>query len=138
MGFVNEFISEEDQKRYDFSRIKRPPLYHKSIRPYTWTVDRARDVFMVTTGGGERGFPNEQHFALWWHGDIVNVQLERADTGQISGHTTTSWRLIRIEVPPQLAAQKDEVIATLKEALTEYKVHGAGIPVASHVATFSF
>ena len=138
MGFVNEFISEEDKKRYDFSRIKRPPLYHKSIRPDTWTVDRTRDVFLVWTRGGERGFPNEDHFALWWKGEIVNVQFERDDTGEISDHTMTHWRLIKIEIPPRLAARRQEILMTVKEALTEYKLSGAGVPVASHEATFEF
>ena len=42
MGFVNEFISEEDQKRCDLSRIKRPRLYLDSIRPDTWTANDLR------------------------------------------------------------------------------------------------
>ena len=95
-------------------------------------------MFLVWTRGGERGFPNEDHFALWWKGEIVNVQFERDDTGEISDHTMTHWRLIKIEIPPRLAARRQEILMTVKEALTEYKLSGAGVPVASHEATFEF
>lgn len=50
---------------------------------------------------------------------LLNAQFEPDDTGRISEHTTTNWRPMRMETPPQLAGQHEEILAALKEALIE-------------------
>ncbi len=138
MGFVNEIISDQDKSLYDFGAIKRPRLYAEPIRPHSWTIDRARNIFLVSTRGGDQDHPYEQYFALWWQGDVIPVQLEHRDTGHIKTHVTTSWSLQSLDIPAHIGRTREEILATLKEALSEYKVAGAGVPVVSHDAKFDF
>lgn len=138
MAFVNEIISAHDKANFDFSQIKRPPLCVDPIEPHYWTIDRKRDIFLIWTLGGNEEEQNVHHFALWWRGDVVHVKLERDAVGQNKTHVTSTWRLKQLRLPSHLESSRAEVVEVLKEALTEYKVAGAGVRVASHEAKFEF
>ena len=45
MAFVNELISEEDKQKIDWSKFIAWP-FSKPHRPWKWTIDRERDVFL--------------------------------------------------------------------------------------------
>lgn len=138
MAFVNERISDEDRLNFDFSHFKRPPLYIDSIEPYNWTIDRERNIVLVWTRGGTEEERNAQHFALQWKGQIVYAKLEREAVGLNANHVTSTWRMKHLTIPPSIEASRNEIIEALKQALTEYKVGGIGVHVASHEAKFEF
>ena len=139
IAFVNESISVYDKANFDFSRIKRPPLYYVDpIEAHYWTIDRTRDVFLIWTLGGNEEARNAHHVALWWHGDLVRIGLERDAVGQNRMPVTSTWRLRLMQLPSHLESSRAEIVEALKEALTEYKVTGAGVRVASHEAKFEF
>jgi hypothetical protein len=49
MAFVNEYIPEEDKKKHRMT----PDSNFYLARTTNWTVDRARDMFLIRrTGGG--------------------------------------------------------------------------------------
>lgn len=54
MAFMNEYISEADKARIDFSKIKHP-INRNPIIPNKWTVDRERDIALIYLGGGNLG-----------------------------------------------------------------------------------
>ncbi len=58
MAFVNEYVSEEDIRKYDLVtlRLQYNPVWKKEGKlPYnyqfTWTIDRERDIFLISVGG---------------------------------------------------------------------------------------
>ena len=138
IGFVSEFISDEDKARFDFTKIKRPPIYRETVTPYTWAIDRTRDAFLLLTRGGNEGERSARHFVLWWGGDLVELKLQYKSTGLTTEHVVSTWTLDLIAIPAGLEVHRTEIIGTLREALAAYKVAGAGVPVASHEAHFRF
>lgn len=138
MAFVNELISDEDKQRFDFSAIRRPPLYLDPVPPREWTVDRDRDVFLMWTRGSDQDDQHAIYFVLGWRGELLPVSLEREAIGAFREHTVTTWRLRWIGIPPRLEPQRNAILLALKDALTEYKYSGLGVAVASHEAKFEF
>lgn len=116
MAFVNEKISDEDMQRIDFSQIKHP-LHADAINPRQWTIDRERDIALMSLGGGVGELPH--FFVLYWKSRTINVFLRSTTTGSSSTNDLeVTWRLEflgKLENVPE-----PEVIATLKEALFVY------------------
>lgn len=148
MAFVNEYISEEDLKKYDvegmFKKLGVWKKFFESPRPpgceLEWTIDRERDVFITWIDVGREEFCNRLTFALWWKGQVLSVGLEVGGDGSLVGRVTTVWRLLGIAYPNGKAfdGDRDTVILDLKDALTEYKVHGIKPVIADHTAVFEF
>lgn len=150
MAFVNEYISEEDIKKYDIKGIFQQlqvwrwkdifenPLPGSRLH---WTIDRERDVFvMVGIEAGRDELSNRLTSAMWWKGQVLSIGLEKGGDGSLVGKVTTVWRLLGIAYPNGKAfdGDKDAIIRDLKDALTEYKVFGITWPVADHTAVFEF
>ena len=68
----------------------------------------------------------------------MSVGLEKDGDGSLIGKVTTVWRLIRIAKPDGSRFQNEEIMRDLKDALTEYKVHGITPVIADHTAVFEF
>jgi hypothetical protein len=137
MAFVNEYVSAEEAKKYDLDGINKRFGKDPEIR-YQWTIDRTKDVFLMWMKRGREEFAGRQMFALWWKGEVLPVYTESEGSGRLDEKTTTIWHSAGIELPTELAWQREEIIQVLKEALTEYKVSGIGVPVADHTAVFEF
>ncbi|MCG2593349.1 hypothetical protein LZ009_11230 [Ramlibacter sp. XY19] len=137
MAFVNERISGDDRKNFDFDVIKRPPLYREPIDPSHWTIDRSRNAFLIWTLGGREDEQNAEHFALWLDGNVVYAKLLRDSVGHFSSHVQTTWRLQKLMIPAHRESTRGEIIEVLRDALAAYKV-GSGVRVASHEAKFDF
>jgi hypothetical protein len=136
MAFVNEYVSAEDANKYDLNGINRRFGKDTQIR-FEWTIDRERDVFLRWIASGREEFASRVTMVLWYQGITIPVHLEVSGTGDYSKPTTTIWHLSGIELPPALEAKRDEVLQSLREALTTYKV-GVGVDVADHTAVFEF
>ncbi|WP_367154197.1 hypothetical protein [Methylomonas sp. HYX-M1] len=52
MSFVNEKIPEADLKRIDFSKVADPLSNRPIFPPHEWTIDRDRDIALISLGGG--------------------------------------------------------------------------------------
>ena len=44
MGFINEYISESDIKKYDIKALDEK--YYKAHYEPSWTVDHERDIYL--------------------------------------------------------------------------------------------
>ena len=87
MAFVNEFVSEEDVSSHDLegllNRYREYPwekLPRAGFR-YSWTMDRARGVFLVlakilqeTGASGLHEPTNRRIFVLNWRDDVIEVE----------------------------------------------------------------
>jgi hypothetical protein len=121
MNFINDLITDEDRKRFDFSVFKQLTNYNKPIdNPRIWTVDRQAGVFLLWIGGGNEEERNAEHFSLWWHD--TNIEMKLASHSHMSNGMT--WTKSWIDVPEHLSEEKPEIYAVVKEALVVYQVFG--------------
>ena len=138
MSFVNEIISDEDRRKFSVAAIKRPPLYSEPIDTRYWTMDRQRHAFLIWTRGGNMEDQTLEQFALVVDGTVVYVRLDHEADGAFSSHVNSRWHLRGIDIPPELEPRRQDVLALLRDALTEYKVGGLPVRVNSHAASFDF
>jgi hypothetical protein len=128
MAFVNEHIPEADLQRIDFSKIIHPLHSSPIIIPYEWTIDRERDIALISLGGGFGEYARSPHFfILYWQGQIIHTHLSSKIIDDSSGRYVKeiTWRLLflgRLEGVPE-----EEVIKTLEEALSCYGYRGRTI-----------
>jgi hypothetical protein len=126
MAFVNEHIPEADLQRIDFSKIIHPLHSSPIIIPSDWTIDRERDIALISLGGGFGKNARSPHFfILYWQGRIIHTHLSSTFIGDININDTSNdndleitWRLLflgRLAGVPE-----EEVIKTLQEALSCY------------------
>jgi hypothetical protein len=123
MNFINDLITDEDRKRFDFSVFKQLTNFNKPIdNPRIWTVDRKAGVFLLSVGGGNEEEQNAKYFSLWWHDS--NIEMKLAWHSHMPNGITWTKSWISISEPKDLSEHKDEIYAVLKEALVIYQVFG--------------
>ena len=137
MAFVSEIISDEDKSRYDLGVIKRPPIYLQPVNPTTWTIDRERNAFLITTTRGTVDHQNLVQFSLWWNGDVIRIDTEMNSVGKFNEHVDIVWNLLSLWIPKSSVVSREDVIKALKEALIAYRA-GVRIKVNSCSTSFAF
>jgi hypothetical protein len=137
MAFVNEYASPEDVKKYDLEGIFQ--RFDKDIlgKP-SWTIDRERDAILIWLRNSREESRNYQMFAMWWKGAVFPVYLIPSGGGQYSKKSYTHWQLMELDISHELVAERAVIISALKDALTEYRAGGIGVPVVDHTVTFDF
>jgi len=138
MAFVNEYVSEEDVKKYDLESVWKKVTWDTPLQ-YVWTVDREQNAFLIAYASGREEFSNQIDFALCWDREIHTARLVK-NNDRLNGieNLVTNWRLIGIDCAAGSMHSKEEVLAILKDALSAYKLAGVAIPVKNHTAIFDF
>lgn len=136
MAFVNEYVSEENIKKYGLREINHQFL--KGDFEYNWTVDQDREVYLRWLRSGREEFRHKQEFHLYWKGHLIHLGLERTGMAERGGKGESHWTLNSIELPHDLQNNRAEILSDLKEALSAYKTSGISSTVAEHFATFTF
>lgn len=135
MAFVNEFVSEEDDKKYGLAAIDK--RYFKGHYEPHWTRDRERDMYLrFMRDAGEEGM-DKQTFVFYWKGTLIEVGLNNVRDEKSIGSKTMVWKMrgmgpMWMEKNPEVKAvtqkilqeNKAEIAADLKEALMVYKDGG--------------
>ena len=120
MEFVNEYIPVADKIWINLNKIKHP-LHGDPFNPNKWSIDRKRDIALISLGVGFGKNAQFLHFfVLYWQGETINLFLRsKFIVNYITSDLEVTWHLElsgkQIENMPE-----DEVIATLKEALFTY------------------
>lgn len=136
MAFVNEFVSEEDAKKYGLEEIDQ--RYRRSSFRPVWTVDRERDIYLREVESGREEFANQYGYTFFWKGGLMFVRLTRRGGGARGGDGWSEWTLLGIAMPDELQANRAEIIADLKSALTAYKDFGVYSTSTTYTVTFTF
>jgi hypothetical protein len=120
MAFVNENIPEADLQRIDFASVIHP-LHSCPIEiPSEWSIDRERDIALISLGGGSgENSMYPSFFLIYWQGQFTDVHLVARTTGSFTTwdlEVTWTLRFLRKlnGVPESL------FLEILKEALTCY------------------
>ncbi len=136
MAFVNEFVPDEDIKKYGLEEINR--CYGKSEVRLDWTVDRERDIYLrwVVTGADE--FRNQHDFTFYWKGTLIFVRLKITNGRMMGKRGWMTWGLVMMNLPEELEEKRPEILADLKEALAAYKDYGVYSRLDELSAAFEF
>jgi hypothetical protein len=127
MNFINDHITDDDRKRFDFSVFKRPPSFISPIaKPSIWTVDRDAGAFLIWLGDQGHDASEEdqekavEYFSLWWNDINVECKLWNYEHAP----NAITWKQEWISIPEKHVANKKEIWGALKEALVTYQLHG--------------
>ena len=80
MAFVNEYVSDEDVKKYDLFGLEQIfyPAREKPLDRYTWTRDKERDIFL-TKGKGAGKENDIPVWVLYRQGKLSAFQIYRGE-----------------------------------------------------------
>lgn len=146
MTFVNEYASDTDIGKYDLKGVwdkyhpSKKGRYYLGHRP-TWTIDKERNAFLMVLGQGREEYSNRTTFLLWWDGNHVIIELDLTKESSANLDETpffVVWELVSISSPSELKHPENEVIALLKDALTEFGLRGVVVSVPNAVVKFKF
>jgi hypothetical protein len=150
MPFVNAYVSEEDAKKYDLDNLwnkyrrfgtKMPELLNSfDVHQHAWCVDKERgywlfncnyvlnydtpsglpeatlkEVFILHVNGQNIEFILEA--SDWDHSDLQAIGLEYANSFPIQ----IAWNIVSMNPSCLPSMTKEDLLSTLKEALTAYK-----------------
>jgi len=120
MAFVNETIPAADLRRIDFASVIHPLHFCPIKTPSEWTIDRERDIALISLGGGlgeNSMWPS--FFLIYWQGQFTDVHLIASTIGNFPTwdlEVTWSLRFMR-----HLDGVTEALfLETLKEALDCY------------------
>lgn len=136
MRFVNEYVPENDVKKYGLEEINKSNFKTDVI--YEWTIDRERDIYLRWIKAGREEFCDIHDFSFYWKGTMILVRLKYSGDSVRGGNGWSSWELLQINMPKELNAIRNEILDDLKLALGEYKTFGIGSTVSEHTVTFKF
>lgn len=142
MTFVNEYVSEDDVKKYQLDELwfkynpgkKEVPSYFQ----HHWTVDKENNVYFVLVDIGREEHSNRLKFILYINGDLFEVVVEKAKGGSLKYNEQPYkivWELIAI-TPTILLDKHKNIISILQNALSTYGVRGILKQVPNTIAEF--
>lgn len=127
MGFVNEFVPEDQKDKFDPEVFNLGPAF-PPVRPYRWVIDRERNVFLILTGrqgsgGGQGdGYIPPEFFTFSFQNQLIKFEVEITANGNKDKGWTLNWLIINFTVPSLLESRQEEVLEALHEAI---KTHGS-------------
>ncbi|MBS0355280.1 MAG: hypothetical protein JSR83_15435 [Proteobacteria bacterium] len=124
MAFVNEYLSEDDCKKYEIHLIDERFVVG-GTSSNSWTIDRDRNIYLRTVARGREEFSHLSTWTLYWHEDLIVLELENLSTSGPTGGVCHGHKRVRsIEIPPHLEDKRADILSDLKDALTAYKDGG--------------
>lgn len=153
MAFVNEFVSEEDIKKYSLDDLKKEydPWNWRDGRPpafrHAWTIDRERDIYFMPvkmieeTGPSGRSEPTTRDICilnLGGRGIRLTINRVGSSTSFSDSPFHVEWNLLEIDTSSVPDIPKDTIVQVLKEALTAHGYRGVFRQVPNTIVEFKF
>lgn len=133
MTFVNEYIPDDDYKKFDIDGLNSRPRKKSGTTPASsWTIDRDRKIWLrkyyaeMDHTDPSGGFTGVSAWDFYWKGALMLVEIISVEEG--GGYGKPRWarsKLKSINLPESLEANRLEVIKDLEAALCAYK--GSGV-----------
>jgi hypothetical protein len=146
MGFVNEYITEADIKKYDIEGVDKKFIV-EGVISRGWTIDRERDIWLmevkVIKEVGPSGHPeptSKRVFILSWRGERAKFVLDRIRWPKSFSESPFHiiWGLIEMDISEELKILKDTILLALKQALTVYGYRGSDRQPPNILVEFNF
>ena len=132
MAFVNEWISQEDIKKYNLielkdSYLKKDYSGYKEWMKLHWCVDRKREIWFMYVLSPHKpdhreGWTGEDFFVLHYQGKNIEIVLKNlgGSVKPTDNPFRVIWKLIRINEEDLEGFEYEEVLCVLKEVLNTY------------------
>jgi len=149
MGFVNEYVSEEEIDKFDlygiYKKYKPYSNFKKEELEYDWVINREREVWfkyimLMDDKEYEHQYTQEHVFILHINNTNIEVRVWKAkrEGHAVDGPMLIEWDLISIK-PKSLEDVSEEKITNLvKEALEVYGHRGASKQVPNTTVKCNF
>jgi len=147
MTFVNEYISEENLKKFNIKDLYvkyNPRLIKKGIPDYkkfSWIADKSRDFFLVRMKNGREELSHHSEWVVFFRGEIISLELARAVGGSKNYSEVPYvkvWDFVSMGENNFVGVEKDLIFDFLKEALTVYGDNGVNSHVENVEVKFNF
>ena len=139
MGFVNEYMSQEDIEKYGFEGLakKYSDLYDSSsfLIDSHWTVDKERESWLCwfrnepdnAPGAFDHATTRESVFILHYKGKNIEVRVWLEEDSKLSIYQSpyiVIWRFISLAPASFEGTEEAEIKVVLQEALSVYGLRG--------------
>lgn len=123
MAFIAEKIKRDSEERKyiaskGFTYITGEPLFNAR----SWTVDRERDIILVSRGGG--GLEMPRSYGLYMDGFLIDIEGDDENEGDYYGSgSKIHWFITWIGVPKgwfESGCGTEKLKQIIKEAFTAY------------------
>lgn len=149
MGFVNEYVSQENIEKFDlyglYKKYKPYSTFKKEHMTFYWVIDKEKDVwFKKITQMDDPEYEHQYTKESVWILHINNTNIEvrvweaKREGHAVDGPMLIEWDLISIK-PKSLEDVSEEKITNLvKEALEVYGHRGASKQVPNTTVKCNF
>jgi hypothetical protein len=86
MAFINEYIPDEDIKKYEIEKWDKK--YLKAHYQPSWTVDRERGMYLRYMSNEREDRANHWTFCFYWKGHVLQVEVV------VTGRARVAWRTV--------------------------------------------
>lgn len=120
MTFIFEKIQDQDKAKFDVCGF-RTFLTRDPIPATYWAIDRERDAFLVTLGGGT--MEDVPHFAaLVWQSNAINICANQIYRGSPATGVSVEWSNFSVDIPISLKEHEAEIRQMIEDGLTVYEL----------------
>lgn len=143
MTFINEFVSDEDIKKYKLQDIwdRYHPFSKEDVNSsfrYAWTIDREKNVFFIPASTGREEYSNRTECIFYWKKVELKVTLTQHALPSVS-ELGVRWKLKSIRKQDREAMIPcQEILSALRDALSVYGHRGIWRQVDGYKVEFDF
>ncbi len=147
MVFINEYISEEDRRKYKIDELflERNPQ-HKKVPEYWelhWCRDKNRDLYLMSAGLTNQAVCEDvvEYFNFYVNGELFKYTLRHGPGCSINFSEdpyVVSWELVNVQKPSNTVLSIKDVTSLFKEALIAYGCDGRNEWIKNMEVKFSF
>ena len=124
MAFVNEEVSKEDAKKYGMDQIDENHLVGRIIYR-TWTIDRARDIYLREVAHGRDEESQLSTWTFYWKGALIWFKREVIDfKGARNAPCWSHQKVYDFKIPEAVQNHREEIFRDLHDAFLAYKTGG--------------
>ncbi len=153
MAFVNAYLTVEEKKIIDASKIRDPryQIAKKYLMPDKWTIDRENNIILINCGIADRDEYYKETFVLFYKqmdnehlivltltADYFEKEKEKMLRNEYNVNLVTKWIILDYVKSDTLNITNQELCNVLADALTTYGVNGKPNIVQSVKAFIEF
>lgn len=112
MAFVNERIPKNERREFQVSKYQK-------ITPFTWTIDRERDIFLFECGSNWDE-PSEIEFIYVWKNIRFDIILKK----ETYSPNIVKWSISDFIIPDEYKCKEEIILENLREAMKVYGFSG--------------
>lgn len=134
MAFVNERMTQAERESFIERKIPAPTWSLCTLRSSKWTIDHERNMFLVWASQPRDDHKGKTYFVFGWNEIYIPMLLLKTWLDDMSWQ----WSLVEIKIPKDLIEQKQEIVSSIKEALTIYGYEGSPDYPNNNIYTIKF